>query len=387
MRILVPTVSSATRPDGVSRHAVNLARCLSTLPDVQQVDLVIGAWQRAYIPALLGAVDHRLRVHVEGEHSCSAGRNLWYYKRMPVIARRLQSDLIHLTYPVPLQRTRLDCPVVVTLHDLYPYDVPHNFGYPRVYLNRLILKQCLAAADAIVCVSESTLNGLEAHRASLMSKASCVSNCVEQAGPASINAPARLDGRRFILAVSQHRRNKNLALTIAAFKRVLQHDPELLLVIVGNEGPETRWLHALLQRESLRQTVVLLHGISDPRLQWCYRHCELLLATSTCEGFGLPVAEAMLVGCPVVCSDIPAFRELGESYCHFVALNAVAESGFGDAIHRVMQMPRPQAIFPTQLSSPIVARRYMQLYRGLLAAPSIISSAELHFEGREGSAT
>ena len=49
-----------------------------------------------------------------------------------------------------------------------------------------------------------------------------------------------------------------------------------------------------------------------------YRRAALLLQTSDREGFGLPVAEAMTCGTPVVASDLPALREVGgpaTTYC------------------------------------------------------------------------
>ena len=50
----------------------------------------------------------------------SVSRNLWHYRAFPELANHLQPDLIHLTYPVPIDASALRCAVVLTLHDLYP---------------------------------------------------------------------------------------------------------------------------------------------------------------------------------------------------------------------------------------------------------------------------
>ena len=66
-----------------------------------------------------------------------SGRNLWYYNQLPAIVRRLKETVVHFAYPAPVNRHALGCPAVVTLHDLYPYDIPSNFGFPKVLFNRL----------------------------------------------------------------------------------------------------------------------------------------------------------------------------------------------------------------------------------------------------------
>jgi hypothetical protein len=54
----------------------------------------------------------------------------------------------------PSIQARFSCPILLTLHDLYPYEVPSNFGLPKVLFNRFILQQCLRSATSIACVSD-----------------------------------------------------------------------------------------------------------------------------------------------------------------------------------------------------------------------------------------
>ena len=109
---------------------------------------------------------------------------------------------------------------------------------------------------------------------------------------------------------------KTSTLYCEIFKQLLSKgviDSAKRLLLVGMPGPETARIHRSIREGNLTRQVMLVSGISDAEMQWCYRNCDLLLAPSIIEGFGLPVAEALLAGCRVVCSDIPSFREVGGS--------------------------------------------------------------------------
>jgi glycosyltransferase involved in cell wall biosynthesis len=92
------------------------------------------------------------------------------------------------------------------------------------------------------------------------------------------------------------------------------------------------------------------------------------VAPSITEGFGLPVAEALLVGCRIVCSDIPAHREVGDGQCRFVALRGNVEKALAAAISETLREPKKQPTLLPQFSAPVLAKQYMSLYRRLIAS-------------------
>jgi len=370
MKILLPAITSALEPEGVTRHAANLARCLLLSSRVERVDLVVGSWQREAMQSMLGACDERLRLVPAPIRNTSWARNKWFWSELPALARELKSDLVHVACPIPLRKSAFDCPLVVTLHDLYPYDAPENFGFPKVLLNRAALRQSLAAADAIACVSESTLQRLHLYAPSrVVSRTVVIHNCVEpeKRDAAGLPFPGWY-GEKFVLCVAQHRRNKNVVLAMEIFEQLLRAN-ELAdgtrLAIVGIRGPETPRIQRFIRESGLGDRVVLLAGITEAELGWCYRNCELLLAPSAVEGFGLPIVEAISHRCRVVCSDIPAFREVGGSYCRFVDLTANPVAGFTEACRSALQDNTFRPAPSSRVAPEQIAAAYLSLYRSL----------------------
>jgi glycosyltransferase involved in cell wall biosynthesis len=371
MKILLVAASFSSHLSGVQRHAFNVARSLLTHSEVSGVHLVVGPWQRELVHGSGLEPNARLSVHVAQMKQCALSRNLWYYRKLPVMAADLGVDLVHLAYPVPINANAFACPTVVTLHDLYPYEIPSNFGFPKAIVNRMILQQCLCGVDAIACVSESTRLRLSSYVPPfILGKAIRIYNCVEaELQCDSESAIHDWKGEPFFLCVAQHRRNKNIPFLLPVFKRLLRYgwiDPATRLLIVGMPGPETCRIQRAIKRAEFGKNILLMEGLSDPQLQWCYRNCDVVLAPSTLEGFGLPVVEALLVGARVVCSDIPAFREVGGDSCCYVPLGKVMEEGFVNAILTVMQKPRGASVLLPHLSASVIAEQYVSLYRRLL---------------------
>ncbi|HEX3438111.1 MAG TPA: glycosyltransferase family 1 protein [Pseudacidobacterium sp.] len=368
MKVLIAAVAFSSEISGVSRHAFNLVRCLLQRPEISAVHLVVAPWQRKLVQSAGLEPNERLICHIAEVKRSAIGRNLWHYRELPKLAACLQVDLVHLSYPVPIDVAALPCPAVVTLHDLYPYEIPRNFGFPQVLFNRLILWQCLHGVDAIACVSDTTRLRLRQYAPPAVSrKATRIYNCVEAASLCAWQSPIpNWRGESFLLSVAQHRRNKNIALLIQAFRLLLLYpkvDSDIQLVIIGIEGPESRRIHRLISACGLEQKVHFFEGLPESDLQWCYARCAALVAPSLAEGFGLPVAEALMAGCRVVCSDIPAFREVDSEHCHFVKLGENAEELLAESIAAALRSPVKRPVSLPQFSPAIIAEQYVNLYR------------------------
>jgi len=106
---------------------------------------------------------------------------------------------------------------------------------------------------------------------------------------------------------------KNYAFLLQLWREIVlqrgpAHTPRLILI--GQRGWECENTVDLLERcPSLRGIVHEINSCSDRELATFLHHAQALLFPSFSEGFGLPIAEALAAGLPVIASDLPVFRE------------------------------------------------------------------------------
>jgi glycosyltransferase involved in cell wall biosynthesis len=373
MHILIAALHRPSKPTGVCRHAVNLAQCLADIDKVSQVTLIIGTWQKQYFEALFNFNSPKIKLVSINIKNSSISRNNWFLFGLPKVAKYLHPDIIHLSFPLPFIRSLFSCPVMTTVHDLYPYECPENFGFPQVLFNRFFLKQCITNSDGFSCVSQITQEKLNYYFPNIKKSKKFQVNYnyvdfsqIKPQVPQNIN----IEKIPFILSVAQHRKNKNLDLLIDSYSSLIKAEKlksNTKLIIVGSPGPETENLYKQINQLSLQDQVLIISSLSDEELCWLYKNCELFAIPSSTEGFCLPLAEALYLSCKVVCSDIPIFKEIAASNCNYFKLEGDIVKNISEAIlNSTKQSSDRSNYINLKFDKLEIAHRYLNLYQTLI---------------------
>jgi glycosyltransferase involved in cell wall biosynthesis len=108
-----------------------------------------------------------------------------------------------------------------------------------------------------------------------------------------------------MLMVASQSRHKNLARAVQAIKKVKTY---IKFVMVGGSFG-TVFQDAGL--DELPLNIQHLGYVSDEELKALYENALGFILPSLYEGFGLPVLEAMVCGCPVLCANAASLPEVG----------------------------------------------------------------------------
>lgn len=122
------------------------------------------------------------------------------------------------------------------------------------------------------------------------------------------------DGTPYFVVLGTIEARKNLTFLLQVWREWVRKSdtPKARLVIIGRRRSGFESAVDLLERcPALESTVVEVAEVADIRVARLLKGARALLAPSLVEGFGLPIAEALGLGVPVVASDIPAHREVG----------------------------------------------------------------------------
>lgn len=168
----------------------------------------------------------------------------------------------------------------------------------------------LGAYSSAIAVSETVYESFRDHPARYRKRLVVVRNGIEIGGyaPDKERTEDHADSHerpiRFVTAGRLHHQ-KNQSVIVRAIKSL----DNASLVIAG-EGDLRADLENLIRSEGLESKVSLIGEIKPSEVRELLATADVFLFPSKYEAFGFSVVEAMAAGCPVICSDIPAMREV-----------------------------------------------------------------------------
>jgi glycosyltransferase involved in cell wall biosynthesis len=326
---------SLLRPTGVGSYVLALATRMPALAPQDRFFFFSASIRDRYParnwPPNVKLVDRRLPVRLMNL--------LWNRRQWPPMDYFVGGslDLVHSPHPliVPGKKARH----IVTIHDLFFLKQPEmtDAEIRRDYVP--LVRDHVRRADGVICVSEYTASEARLLLDVAPERIRVIPNGVDPAYRAPISAE-EVDGvlarRRLpkggILYVGTEEKRKNLVNLAMAYMGLARRRPRLPpLVLVG---PGSGWA----QGGSIIGPQILATGYLETReIRALMAASSLLVLPSLEEGFGLPVAEAMASGLPVVCSRGSALEEIAGRAATLV--DPLNTKSIADGIERVLDDP------------------------------------------------
>jgi glycosyltransferase involved in cell wall biosynthesis len=234
---------------------------------------------------------------------------------LPFAIRRVKSDLVHfLSQYVPLL---LPSRFVVTIHDLIHLRFPQYFKAKVGPYYATVVRRACARATRVITDDERTVDDLEALLGVERSKIRIVPLGVSELFSRPVEPVAA--ARPYLLYVGNHREHKDLATLFEAWSGL----PETQNIDLYLTGPDD-FGGELQRRGRGGRFIVALGDVPAERLVAYYAGARALIQPALCEGFGLPMLEAMAAGCPVIASDAALPRPLAGAALTFRAQDVAA---------------------------------------------------------------
>jgi glycosyltransferase involved in cell wall biosynthesis len=226
--------------------------------------------------------------------------------RVPLLLRRLRPALAHFVHSLPLV---LSCPGVLTVQDLSFERDRSLMGTRETAMFRVVVPRSVHRARAVIAISQRTKDDLIELYDAAPEKV-----VVTPLAPDPAFHPGGMRGDYLLLVGSVEERKNPLLAADAA-----QAAGRKLVVV----GPER---DAALAAELRRRGVDVRGFVTHVELVELVQQAAALLFPTKYEGFGLPVAEAMACGTPVVATPDAAVREVGGEAVAYAHPEAFAET-------------------------------------------------------------
>jgi len=257
-------------------------------------------------------------------------------------------DLVHYPYFDPFFLTLpiiKKYPTIVTIHDLIPLIFPKKFPKGlKGEIKWLIQKTSLKSVKAVITDSQASKKDIVKYTG-FNPEHIYVVYLAPMLTDISINPEEINDLKnkyhlpnKFLLYIGDINYNKNVPNLYEAINIL---NSSMSLVLIGNSFlnislSEKKQLDQLAKNLNIESRLLKLGGLTDKEIKAIYQLATAYIQPSLYEGFGLPVIEALSLGCPVVCSRGGSLPEVaGEAVIY---IDPHRPQNISEGIERVLRL-------------------------------------------------
>ncbi len=226
---------------------------------------------------------------------------------------------------------------IVSVNDLTVFSEHFALPWHRRAGFRWLLSRAVRGAETVVTISETVKGDLVREFGLPPGKIRVVYPWVKETfflPPSREVSPVRGD---YLLYLGLRIAHKNVDGVIRAFLLLADEFPALQLVVAGSRYSTPDVVDRWKRDPRLRERMVEIPDPSDEDIRNLFGGAKAFVFPSFAEGFGLPPLEAMASGVPVVCSDIPVFREVYGDAVRYV--DPVSPDSIAGGIRQVLRDP------------------------------------------------
>lgn len=245
---------------------------------------------------------------------------LWINFVFPISTMFKNADIIIFTntltpfYKIPNKK------YYPVLHDLWAYKSPETVTFIQSLYTRIVIASIKNTYEKIITVSETIKQEIVDFFNCSEEDVNVVYNYFSfgekpvldysKEEQLKILSKYNIESKKYILSVATLNKRKNIPMLIDAYSLL---DSDIKLVLVGKASSESFNCN--------NQNIIFTGYLSDDELKVLYKHAFLYVFPSVYEGFGIPIIDAQAFGIPVICSNIPVFKEIAGKGAEFCELN------------------------------------------------------------------
>lgn len=300
------------RVNGIGRTNIELIKALNALPE-EEIPFEI----ELYTQNIKGVNAKKLDTRFKTRHAFLRNNNRGNTIARQFRVRELLShyDLMHITHNYHDVAHPDKC--IVTIHDAMMFSYPENFlGHEA---SRKIIPDFARKAKAILTCSENSKREIAEFMHVSPDKIFVAPWGVDHTllYPRKKKANRFTNDKPYFIAVSCDIGRKNTIAVIKAFIKFYKHNPDHELICVWR-NPSEKVLRTIEQNPCIKQRIHFVSNISNEELAELYSGASCTFFPSRYEGFGLPIAESMACGTPVVTCRNSSLEEVGGNTALYV---------------------------------------------------------------------